>query len=214
MALESASYISQLVNTNPTGADPKGQGDDHIRMLKRVLQNTFPNLNAQVDLTPAQLNVLATPNLFVQPGMIVMWSGSLASLPLGWLLCNGAGTISNGTAVPDLRNKFVIGAGGELAVNAVGGSKTYTFNGSTNAVPASVVIPATGWGATGGSPGSIQYGRLVVGSGQWEIEEGLESIRAAGGDRAINLPEHSHTWTTGAQTILPPYIALGFIIKQ
>lgn len=214
MALESATYISQLVNTNPTGADPKGQGDDHIRMIKRVLQQTFPNLNAAVTVTPAQINVLGTPNQFVQPGMIVMWSGSLSSLPVGWLLCNGVGTISTGATVPDLRDKFIIGAGGTLAVRATGGSNTYTFSGTTSSVTSSITIPTTGWGTSGGKPGTIPNGRLVTGSGSFEISEELESIRAAGADRSLTTSAHSHTWTSSAQTIQPPYVALGFIIKQ
>jgi len=45
MALETATYIGQLVPTNPTGTDPKSQGDDQIRLIKQVLQNTFPNTN-------------------------------------------------------------------------------------------------------------------------------------------------------------------------
>lgn len=43
MALEAATFISQLVATNPTGADQKAQGDDQMRLLKSVLQQTFPN---------------------------------------------------------------------------------------------------------------------------------------------------------------------------
>lgn len=43
MGLESATYISQLTATNPTGGDQKGQGDDHLRLIKAVLQATFPN---------------------------------------------------------------------------------------------------------------------------------------------------------------------------
>ena len=46
---------------------------------------------------------LSNSSLFVT-GMIMMWSGSIASIPSGWRLCNG----NNGT--PDLRNKFIIGA--------------------------------------------------------------------------------------------------------
>src|SRR5688572_25219334 len=42
MPLENATFISQLVATNPTGLDKKSQGDDQIRMLKDVLQKTFP----------------------------------------------------------------------------------------------------------------------------------------------------------------------------
>lgn len=40
-------------------------------------------------------------------GTIALWSGTTADIPTGWELCNGqAGT-------KDLRNRFVVGAGGE-----------------------------------------------------------------------------------------------------
>jgi hypothetical protein len=48
-------------------------------------------------------------------GMILLWSGSVASIPSGWVLCNG----SSGT--PDLRDRFIVGAGSTYAVNATGG---------------------------------------------------------------------------------------------
>ena len=42
MGLETATYISELTNTNPIGAsDPKSQGDDHIRLIKKVILNSF-----------------------------------------------------------------------------------------------------------------------------------------------------------------------------
>lgn len=42
MGLESASYISELTATNPIGAsDPKSQGDDHIRLIKTAILNSF-----------------------------------------------------------------------------------------------------------------------------------------------------------------------------
>ena len=48
MGLETANFISNLVATNPTGADLKLQGDDHIRLIKQVLQATFPNANRAI----------------------------------------------------------------------------------------------------------------------------------------------------------------------
>ena len=44
MGLEVASYIADLVATNPLSSDQVGQGDDHLRLLKTTLQATFPNL--------------------------------------------------------------------------------------------------------------------------------------------------------------------------
>ena len=54
----------------------------------------------------------------VMVGMIVMWSGAVADIPFGWALCNG----ENGT--PDLRDRFVVGAGGKFNLQARGGSET------------------------------------------------------------------------------------------
>lgn len=51
MALESGSYINDLVTTNPTGADPKSAGDDHLRLLKTVLKNCFPGFTGSILVT-------------------------------------------------------------------------------------------------------------------------------------------------------------------
>lgn len=58
MGLETATYISQLNASNPVGAtDPKSQGDDHLRLIKLVLQAQFPNLGAAaVTATAARIN--------------------------------------------------------------------------------------------------------------------------------------------------------------
>lgn len=59
MGLEAATYISQLVATNPVGAtDPRSQGDDHLRLVKLVLQNTLPALSGAVTATHSELNQL------------------------------------------------------------------------------------------------------------------------------------------------------------
>ena len=57
MGLETGSFIATLVATNPVGAtDPKSQGDDHIRLIKKALQNSFPRISTTVEATPAELN--------------------------------------------------------------------------------------------------------------------------------------------------------------
>lgn len=59
-----------------------------------------------MDITGIQLgiNLYGGPNMSVPSGVIALWKGSIATIPAGWLLCNGA----NGT--PDLRDKFIVGA--------------------------------------------------------------------------------------------------------
>lgn len=74
-------------------------------------------------------------------GVITMWSGSIASIPSGWVLCNG----SNGT--PDLRDRFVVGAGSTYAVGATGGANTVTL--TTNNLP-SHTHSISGSGTTSG----------------------------------------------------------------
>ena len=60
MGLESATYISQLVATNPTATDAISQGDDHLRLIKSVLQAQFSGLSGTTAVTSsgAELNIL------------------------------------------------------------------------------------------------------------------------------------------------------------
>ena len=58
MALESTTYIDGLVATNPTGTDPRSQGDDHIRLVKSAVKATLPNLTGAVTSTHTELNLL------------------------------------------------------------------------------------------------------------------------------------------------------------
>ena len=60
MALESATYISELVDTNPTVSDPGGQGDDHLKMIKTVLKTQFSGLAGTTAITTdeAEMNLL------------------------------------------------------------------------------------------------------------------------------------------------------------
>jgi hypothetical protein len=60
--LEAGTYISDLVVTNPTGSDNYATADDHIRLLKSTIKNTFPNINGAVTLTDESLNNVAVLN--------------------------------------------------------------------------------------------------------------------------------------------------------
>lgn len=56
MALESATYISDLVATNPVSGDNVGAGDDHVRLLKSTIKASFPNVTGAVTPTHTELN--------------------------------------------------------------------------------------------------------------------------------------------------------------
>lgn len=58
MGLETGTYISDLNAANPAGTDSKSQGDDHIKLIKSTIKNTFPNINGAVTATDENLNAL------------------------------------------------------------------------------------------------------------------------------------------------------------
>lgn len=56
----------------------------------------------------------------VAPGMITPWSGAIVDIPSGWTLCDS----NNGT--PDLRDKFIVGAGDTYSVDDTGGATPHS----------------------------------------------------------------------------------------
>ena len=58
MGLETGTFISDLVSTNPLGSDQKTTADDHLRLIKSVLKASFPSVNGAVNPTPTEFNYL------------------------------------------------------------------------------------------------------------------------------------------------------------
>ena len=153
MPIESATYVNELNQAYPAATDGVKEGDDHIRLVKKVLLDTFPNLNAAVTKTAAELNAVPRE---MPIGGIIMWSGSLASIPTNWALCDGqtvTRTDGGGSLVtPNLLNRLIGGAGDGLntgdrpakyAVGATGGADSVVL--TTPQLPAhSHTITATG----------------------------------------------------------------------
>lgn len=81
MAVESATYVNQLNETLPTNTDPISEGDNHLRLIKQVLKNTFPNVGGQVTLNEADLNNAAIRSAALTSGALVKAdaSGKLTS---------------------------------------------------------------------------------------------------------------------------------------
>jgi hypothetical protein len=71
MPLEAGTYVSDLVVGNPDGTDERSEGDDHLRLIKKVLQTTFPNADRafyfpEVKAVSAGYTVLASDhNAFI-----------------------------------------------------------------------------------------------------------------------------------------------------
>lgn len=129
----------------------------------------------------------------IPKGGIIMWSGSISAIPAGWALCDG----NNGT--PNLRDKFVLGAGGSLPVT--GGATqvsiqhshtmnhTHTFSGKT---------------------GESDYNRdRSTGSYSTAGDTHKHTFSGTTSDASST----STSTATQAVTILPPYYALAYIMK-
>ncbi len=124
----------------------------------------------------------------VPSGVIVMWSGAATAIPTGWVLCNG----QNGT--PDLRNRFVVGAGSTYTVGAMGGEATHKL--TFTEMPAHTHFLKTKYGV-GFSVAPNGIGSPIVSmSGDTEND----STASTGG--------------TSAHNNLPPYYALCYIMKR
>ena len=149
----------------------------------------------------------------VPTGFIGMWSGSIATIPSGWYLCNG----SNGT--PDLRDKFIVGASSDetsLAKTNITGALTQT-GGSKDAIAVSHTHTAT---SSVSDPGHIHYSRGEGGGGDRGLGSYVDS------DNANNFATSSATTgisvstsitssgSSGTNANLPPYFALAFIMKS
>jgi hypothetical protein len=165
-------------------------------------------------------------SIFFPRGLISKWSGTIATIPIGWYLCNG----QNGT--PDLRKKFIYGASTDVEIGTTGGS-------------ADSVVVSHGHSASSDSQGSHVHGawtdtqgahthglksRVIYPSGGSnravdpvsgnEIVSNTESAGAHAHNIGMNAAgSHAHNITvnedgeSGTGKNLPPYMYLAYIMK-
>ena len=128
-------------------------------------------------------------------GGIILWSGSVASIPAGWLLCNGA------YSTPNLADRFILGAGNLYAPAAAGGSTDAIVASHTHSIvdaghahqwgSAPVVSRASGSAGQYDGTGSTANNTSTVGTGITIDTAGVSPTNAN----------------------MPPYYALCYIIK-
>ena len=205
-------------------------GNNPIRVDEGIKYNPSTNV-----LTLGSLSLGGSSSGGVIPsGGIILWSGATDNIPNGWALCDG----ENNT--PDLRDRFVIGAGSAYDVDATGGSADatlvshfHTVDNHTHSFSATTDNNTHNHGIT--DPGHIHnvaYSNSDSGDGV--IEEsgvglsGYEPTESATTGITINNNTHNHpvSGTTDGSTPqtnsqgssatdanLPPYYALAYIMK-
>lgn len=163
-------------------------------------------------------------------GGIIMWSGSIVSIPTGWALCNG----SNGT--PDLRDRFIVGAGSTYSVAGTGGSANATLVSHSHSASSSFSgNPLAGHShtATVTDPGHFhEYGLDGNDAGGTTVGDGADGQTAVKqtttNTTGISVSLNSQSAGTPSGSVstsistegssatnanLPPYYALAFIMK-
>lgn len=208
-----------VANTNPIilGTDGKLPNELWLQSgyaYKFVLEDSTGNLVDTYDNIAGIITSIPATSPAVPSGCILIWSGSVCSIPSGFVICDG----TNGT--PDLRNSFVLGAGNNYSVGQTGGATTATLTQSN--------LPNVNFNATSTStvtdPGHVHsMGNAAV------FNQGTPTAASSGGSNlGINVNTQSAvtgitvaTTTTVASggsstafSILPPYYALAYIMKS
>jgi hypothetical protein len=197
-----------IANSNPIVLDSSGRVPNEIWLFtgysyKFILKNADDVLIQTLDdIYPILQNAPASAPA-VPSGIISLWSGSTGSIPSGWLLCDG----TNGT--PDLRDRFIIGAGNSYAVNATGGTADAIVVSHTHTATSVVTDP-------GHLHTQTEYNQPGIGNAGGGGAR-VNSISANTGSATTGITvatTNSSTGVSGTNANIPPYYALAYIIKS
>ena len=166
-----------------------------------------------IDTTLAALAASAFPS-----GGIIIWSGSAAAIPSGWLLCNG----TSGT--PNLRDRFVVGAGTTYAVGATGGAATVTLAEANLPAHTHTITGTTDSQGSHSHSNNATVGNTTTNSGIGGLSYGQATTAESPTSRISTNAAGAHTHNVSGSTssvgsgtavaTLPPYYALCYIMKS
>lgn len=189
-----------------------------VRAQEGTTARAFPS-GSPVELRLTAQSILDAVDIKIPRGIITMWSGAVDAVPSGWHLCDG----TNGT--PDLRNRFIVGAGNSYAPGNTGGALSYTPTVTVNAAGTGVQVGYHTLTIAEMPSHNHRIGNMHLQGypdsrdwpGQTFIVNGELWTDAAGGSQGHNHPitdnGHAHTASASAVDSRPPYYALAFIMK-
>ena len=126
----------------------------------------------------------------IPSGGIIMWSGAIANIPEGWALCDGQ------NSTPDLRDRFIIGAGDAYAVGATGGAASVTPSGAISNTTATGTVAAAYAGVSTQNT-ALDWNQLT-----WHQHPSIRvsGTQASDGHPIANQsnPQNMGWWSTGA----------------
>ncbi len=155
MALETGSYISDLVASNPVASDGLGQADDHLRLIKASLKNTFAGFTTAAALTASQAQLDAAALAVVGTNKLVMNAGT-AALPGLYPV----GDTDTGIYAP-AANQIGLSVGGVAVANFSSTGLGVTGNVVASGGVAAAAIAATG-AYSGGTGQLVPIGGMIM----------------------------------------------------
>ena len=204
MGLETATYITDLVSTNPLGTDSKAQGDNHIRLLKEVLKTQFPNLgSAAVTATAAEINLLAGGIFDIIYPVGTIYESTSSANPSTYFTGTTWARYGNGRVTVGQDSSD----GSFDSVNDTGGAKTVAL---TSAQMPSHTHSFSGTTSSNGSHSHTYTYEYSRGSGISGAADGASSY-VTGTTSTVGNHNHTFSGTTGgagsgsAHENMPPY---------
>ena len=201
-AINLANFSNSL---DTSGGVPPSQLNAPVPLSKGGTNGTTA-ATARTNLGLAIGTDVAAQAYSVPSGGIIMWSGSVASIPSGWLLCNG----TSGT--PNLTDRFVIGAGSTYGVAATGGSADAIVVSHTHTATSTSTVtdPSHSHSYIRPQPGSLVANINGTGAGA----ANANTVAATTGITVSTSTTNTATGSSGTNANLPPYYALAFIMKS
>ena len=201
MGLETGSTISSFITSNPTSSDPVNQGDDHLRLIKSVLQAQFPGVGGlgyatAITTTEAELNALhGLTNYYFASGTRMPFAQAAA--PTGWTQDTTDNATNRMLRVVNTAGNGVGGSDSPIVNSTTMVAHTHTFTGSALAVhthtdsghthTATMTSPQLG---TGGGSNYLANGATSSGTGYANI-----SSISAGTPSGTNSTTTGVSWT-------------------
>lgn len=196
-----------VANSNPIVLDSSGRLPNEVWLTygfnyKFVVKTSAAVTLGTYDNLYGIIGVLNTSTGTTIPtGMISLWYGSIGSVPLGWYLCDG----TNGT--PDLRDRFVVGAGSTYSVAATGGSADAIVVSHTHTATSTVTDPGHNHSVNAGANVSNQ----LTSGGTVNLGATNTGTKTTGITVATT---NASTGVSGTNANLPPYYALAYVMKS
>ena len=195
-------------NTNPIVLGSDGRPQTEIWLTygynyKFVLQDAVGNTIQTYDNLYGIIGVQATSGATIPSGLISLWSGAIGSIPSGWLLCDG----TNGT--PNLKDRFIVGAGNLYSVGGTGGSTDAIVVSHTHTATSVVTDPGHNHTYTRVSGTAPQSGSTTP------VYNSTTTDNTGTATTGISVATtNASTGVSGTNANLPPYYALAYIMKS